>query len=401
MSTTSPLLEPVIRQRTIALLQELCAISSPSGDRAGVEAMARRIAAIVGEFGFTATIVEEDDIDGERQPVLVARGPAAADSCLLLVSHLDTVLSAVPPRLAGERLEATGALDTKGGLAALVGALALLQARGQAAPADLVLVAVPDEEAAGTISERIMHRWAPMARTALILEPGELREGSETIVAGRRGMAEWRLEVTGTAAHSGLAYWHGRSALAAAAEWSARAQALSQPGAGATVNVSRLIAGDTDFVDNLAAHHLLLGTSRRLNVVAERAVAEGEVRFLRGEDEHTTLARLEALTADISGSREVEMRFARGTHVAPVDPNGPGRPLAERAVALAAARGWALEIEDDRGGISFPNYLGDVRVAVVDGLGPAGGGMHTRDEFLDLRSLERRVVLLADLLATL
>ena len=73
MSTTSPLLEPVIRQRSIALLQELCAISSPSGDRAGVEAMARRIAAIVGEFGLQATIVEEDDSDGERQPVLVAR----------------------------------------------------------------------------------------------------------------------------------------------------------------------------------------------------------------------------------------------------------------------------------------------------------------------------------------
>jgi di/tripeptidase len=36
---------------------------------------------------------------------------------------------------------------------------------------------------------------------------------------------------------------------------------------------------------------------------------------------------------------------------------------------------------------------------VLDGLGPVGGGMHTREEYLELRSLERRVVLLADLLA--
>jgi acetylornithine deacetylase/succinyl-diaminopimelate desuccinylase-like protein len=64
--------------------------------------------------------------------------------------------------------------------------------------------------------------------------------------------------------------------------------------------------------------------------------------------------------------------------------------------------GLALEVEADRGGISFPNYLADPSaIAVVDGLGPVGDGMHTRDEYLDLRSLDRRVVLLADLLETL
>jgi acetylornithine deacetylase/succinyl-diaminopimelate desuccinylase-like protein len=37
----------------------------------------------------------------------------------------------------------------------------------------------------------------------------------------------------------------------------------------------------------------------------------------------------------------------------------------------------------------------------VDGLGPVGNGMHTREEYLDLASFERRIVLLADLLASL
>ena len=69
---------------------------------------------------------------------------------------------------------------------------------------------------------------------------------------------------------------------------------------------------------------------------------------------------------------------------------------------LAAERGWRLEVEDDRGGISFPNYIADPsKVAIVDGLGPVGDGMHTREEYLDLRSLERRIVLLADLLREL
>jgi glutamate carboxypeptidase len=88
--------------------------------------------------------------------------------------------------------------------------------------------------------------------------------------------------------------------------------------------------------------------------------------------------------------------------VPPVDPHGPGAALVQRTVELAAARGWRLEVEEDRGGISFPNYVPDPsRVPIVDGLGPVGDGMHTRQEYVSLLSLERRVVLLADLLASL
>jgi glutamate carboxypeptidase len=71
----------------------------------------------------------------------------------------------------------------------------------------------------------------------------------------------------------------------------------------------------------------------------------------------------------------------------------------DRAVALAAERGWRLEVERERGGISFPNFLPDpTRLPVLDGLGPVGGGMHTREEHVSLTSLARRIVLLADLM---
>jgi glutamate carboxypeptidase len=73
-----------------------------------------------------------------------------------------------------------------------------------------------------------------------------------------------------------------------------------------------------------------------------------------------------------------------------------------RTVELAARNGLELEVERDRGGISFPNFLASPEsVPVVDGLGPTGDGMHLRSEHLNLDSLGRRVVLLADLLATL
>jgi glutamate carboxypeptidase len=391
-----------ILESTTSLLVDLCTMSSSSGDHEGIRQVASRVAAELARRGLSAEVGTENDENNEPQPVLIACGPKTGEHYLLLVGHMDTVLDAAPPRIEGDRLIATGALDMKGGLAMVVGALDLLAHRGQQPPADLMLVAVPDEEVGGAIAERAVRRWASDARVLLVIEPGEAREGGETLVAGRRGLVEWRLDVTGRASHSGLAYWQGRSALAAAADWSAQAQRMSEPGPGPTVNVARLVGGDTDFVNGLAAHHALLGTSRRRNVISERALAEGEVRFLSPDDGDRILDRLEKLTETLADHYEVKMMFARGISVPPVDPHGPGAPIVERVVQLAAARGWRLEVEDDRGGISFPNYVADPgKVPIVDGLGPVGDGMHTREEYLDLASFKRRIVLMADLLATL
>ncbi len=384
------------------LLVELCSISSSSGDRRGLASMAARVAEELAARGLATEIITESDGEGGALPLLIARGPRVGEHPLVLVGHLDTVLEAAPPRVEEGRLVATGALDMKGGLAMLAGALDLLAHRRQPPPSDLLLVAVPDEEVSGHVSERAVRRWTEGARALLVIEPGEARGDGETLVAGRRGMTEWRLEVTGRAAHSGLAFWQGRSALAAAAEWAVRAHALSETGRGPTVNVARMVAGDADFVTGLATYHALLGTSRRRNVVPERATAEGETRYLVPADGARVLERLGRLTETVAAERDVRMSFTPGIGVPPVDPNGPGAPLAGLATRLAAGRGWHLEIEDDRGGISFPNYLADPStVPVVDGLGPVGDGMHTREEYLDLRSLERRIVLLADLLQQL
>jgi glutamate carboxypeptidase len=213
-------------------------------------------------------------------------------------------------------------------------------------------------------------------------------------------MFEWRLQVRGQAAHSGLHYWEGRSALAAAARWVTEATALSLPGGGPTVNAGRLVAGDTTFVEELAANHVLLGTDRQLNVVPDRAVVEGEARYLRPGEKDEVAARLESLAREVAAATGTEMDFHVGLTIPPVDPKGPHCSLCTRVAALAEARGWRLEIEEERGGISFPNFLPDPgRIPVLDGLGPVGGGMHTREEYVELESLRRRIVLLADLMA--
>jgi glutamate carboxypeptidase len=396
---TEALPQPLF-ERTVQLLHDLTAISSPSGDLPGLRRMTGRLGAELAARGLTPEVLEETGEGGASQPVLVARGTDTSRGHLLLIGHMDTVLPAAEPRIEDGRLVATGAIDMKGGLAAFLGALDLLVHRGVKPPDDLLLVVVPDEEIGGPISHSAMQRWGPAARALWVLEPGEPAGDAETMVAGRRGMFDWHLTVKGQAAHSGLHYWEGRSALAAAARWCTEAQALSTPNGGPTVNVGRFVSGDASFVENLAAAHTLIGTERQLNVVPDRAIVEGETRFLRAAQDAELEGRLRDLARQIGAETGTEMIFTRQPPIPPVDPDGPHGSLCTRAVALAAARGWTLEIERERGGISFPNFLPDPgRLPVLDGLGPVGGGMHTREEYVELRSLQRRVALLADLLA--
>lgn len=388
-----------IAAATEQILVRLTAIASTSGDVGGLAAMAEALAEELRRRGFQVAVEPRAGDGGLLLPVLCARRGSTGAPPLLLIGHLDTVLPARPPRFAGHRIYASGAIDMKGGFAALLGALDLLAERQAQLPDDLLLLAVPDEEVGGTLSSWAVAEYGAAARALWVLEPGEPDDDGETCVGGRRGLFQWRLSASGRSAHSGLHFWHGRSALAAAAEWSVAAAALSAPGDGPTVNVSRLLAGDADFVDRLAQEHLLVGTAQRLNVVPDRALVEGEARFLAVAEAEALEAALREAAETIGSRREVALRFEVGARIPPVEPLPSRRAWLEAAVAAAAARGWRLGVETHRGGISFPNFLPEGSVIpVLDGLGPVGGGMHTVEEFVDRTSLRRRVVLLADLL---
>lgn len=390
-----------VRDRAYDRVERWTAISSASGDAEGLDRMARTIADEGTTLGLIAGMDHEADPEGRTLPVLSLTTPGAGDRALLLIGHLDTVLPAIPPRRDGDRLVATGAIDMKGGIVAFFGALELIAARApeRLAALRLRLVLAPDEEVGGAISRRLVERHGGVARALWVLEPGEPSKAGETIVAGRRGLFHWTLAARGRAAHAGLHYWQGRSALAAAAEWCLAAAALSRPHGGPTVNVARLVAGDAEFVERLAASADWLGTARAVNVVPDRAHADGEARFLRAEEEPELHEALRTLADRLARQHGVRLDYRRGERIAPVDPAKAGRVWIDRAVAAAAAGGWNLEVEEQRGGISFPNFLpAPGAIPVLDGLGPVGGGMHTRDEFLSLPSLERRIALIADLL---
>ncbi|MDA8018020.1 MAG: M20/M25/M40 family metallo-hydrolase [Thermoanaerobaculia bacterium] len=408
--TPQPPIPQDVSRKAVSLLKDLCAVSSPSGDAAGLRKAADQLGRALERRGLEVTIADELDGHGQRLPVLRARGPIVDQPGtvpLLAVGHLDTVLAAEPPRVENDLMRGTGSVDMKGGLAAMVGALDLLRARGQSQAArDLLLVVVPDEEVIGRLTREVMEMHGPQARAVWVLEPGSPREVSEdetppveTLVIGRRGRFQWQTDVHGRSAHAGNGYWHGRSAATAATRWWLECESLARPGRGPTINAGRLVAGEADFVDDIERHADLLGSPRQINVVPNRARVEGEARFLAVADGEQVAAAMETTANRIAEQTETLFDFRTDSWVRPMVPGVAGRRWATLARDLAHQAGWSLETEEDRPGISFSNFLPDAgSIPVLDGLGPVGGGMHTRDEFVDLRSLDRRIVLLADLL---
>ncbi|MEX1311134.1 MAG: M20/M25/M40 family metallo-hydrolase [Candidatus Sulfomarinibacteraceae bacterium] len=391
-----------VLESAAALLENLCAISTATGDVDGLRRCARLLGRELVDLGFHVEIENRPNVDDVLQPVLIATSRPSSERNVLLIGHLDTVLPATAARRTDDRLEGTGALDMKGGFAALVGALRLRWSQGLETPAGLNLVAVPDEEIGGPISEAVVRQLGRDASAVLVLEPGRRCESGETIVTGRRGLSVWRLDARGRAAHSGLAFAEGRSALAAAAEWSAGAQGLSEDNGGPIVNVGRIIGGDSEFVQDLGEEHRFVGTSQRLNVVADRCLVEGEARYLTTADRDRVLERMRRRAHEAAESWGVDIQFEVVEEIRPVPPSDSSAELARLLVEAASADGWTLEVETDRGGVSFPNFLPDPSaVPVIDGLGPVGDGMHTREEYVSLASLDRRIHLIAHLLDAL
>ena len=164
MGIPSDILPEPIFDRALALLTELTAISSPSGDAEGLNRMAQRFGYALRERGLAVEIRDEPSDGGQVLPILYARGPRTEKGHLLLIGHLDTVLPAAEPRVDGGRLVATGAIDMKGGLVTLLGALDLLRDRGLVPPPDLLLVCVGAGISLGAYTALTVATWDSRVR---------------------------------------------------------------------------------------------------------------------------------------------------------------------------------------------------------------------------------------------
>ena len=300
---------------------------------------------------------------------------------LLLLGHTDTVyplgtLRAVPWRERASRLYGPGVFDMKAGIVQALFALKALAAHGPL-PCHVTLLLVPDEELGSPASRALTTRIALGSSAVLVLEPALGPQGA--CKTARKGTARYTLCVHGRAAHAGLDFARGASAIVEAAHQVTAIARLSRPQRGLTLNPG-LISGGT-----------------RANVVADRAEVVVDVRFLTASQAARVDAALHKLRPRDPRCR---LQLLGGLDRPPFERSQATVHLYRMAAQAAAQLGFHLA-EASVGGASDGNLTAALGVATLDGLGAVGDGAHTPREFVFARQMPRRASLLAALIAAL
>jgi glutamate carboxypeptidase len=343
-------------------LEALVAVSSPSGDLGGAE---EAIALCVALLPPEASVERVGCSTPESAPDLIARIEGHGSRRLLLLGHVDTVISHGshgPLRRAGDRLYGPGTADMKGGVILSLGVARALAAMPELF-AEIGLLLVTDEEWR-------THPFAHVERFAgydacLCFEAGErTMDGEEAVVVRRKAASTLRLTATGRASHSGSAPDKGRNALLALAE------------AALTIAAQH----DPDGPDRLSVVPTVMRSGGALNVVP----AAGELVFDMRADRLGAFGRVvEAVPAE-----------AFGATISPaVEREWPGMDTRAATEALLEHAGEMLGtriVGVPRGGASDASHFASTIPLTVDGLGPRGGGAHTPEEFALATSLPQR-----------
>jgi glutamate carboxypeptidase len=343
-------------------LEALAGVSSPSGDVPGAE----EAVALCVAFAPPEAVVERVPCSTPKHADdLVLRLDGSGEARLLLLGHLDTVVSNDshrPIEREGDRLIGSGTVDMKGGVVLAIGVLRALAARPDAF-AEASLLLVNDEEwRRGALSHigRFSHVDA-----CLCFEAGQLSPAKEEgVVVKRKAAATLRVRASGRAAHSGSAPDRGRNALLALAE------------------AAQVVAGRhaPDGPDRLSAVPTIMNAGEAFNVVPP----SGELFCdLRADRLDAFSAVIEAMPADVRGVT-LESELIR--QWPGMDAREQTREVLERATALLGRPVVGAE----RGGASDASHMAGHVACTIDGLGPRGGGAHNPDEYVLRESLHSR-----------
>lgn len=358
------------------VIDALVSIESPTDDKMAVDRCGeafRRHAAALG----MRVRVEPQLKAGNHTVVEIGHGRPR----ILLVGHLDTVwplgqLTRMPLVRRDGRLSGPGTLDMKVGVS--MGLLATRAVFETAPPASgtVAMLVTSDEETGSATSRALIEAEALASDAVLVLEPA-LAGGA--LKTSRKGIGQYRLVITGVAAHAGVDPAKGVSAIRELARQILAVEAFHDLEHGVSVNVG-VVTGGT-----------------RPNVVAEEARAIVDVRAPSLADADRIDMAIRALRPVLPGAR---LTVTGGFERPPMERSPGVVALYEHAQAAAAALGQTVE-EGGTGGGSDGNFTAALGVPTLDGLGGVGDGAHALHEHVELDRLLPRTALLAVLLARL
>ena len=305
------------------------------------------------------------------------RRPKAADKPIMLLGHIDTVwpvgtLKSMPCRIGEGRLWGPGTLDMKAGVAMALTAIEML-AEASLLDREIVLLVNSDEEVGSPVSRPITERLARECSAVYVLEPAQ----GLACKTARKGTGDWRIQIKGVAAHAGVDFEKGASAIRELAR------------------VVETVSGWTDLKRGLTVSVGVAGGGSKTNVIPSEAWAHVDGRIARKADG----ARIERKFAALKASdKRCSLTVTGGINRPPMERTRGTAALFQKARALAAELGFELD-EAATGGASDGNFTSALGIPTLDGMGAVGEGAHARHESILLEHVAPRTALLAGMLS--
>ena len=355
-------------------LEEIITIQSGSHNKAGIDRTASTIVrAFQGLDVSTETI--EQQLQGNNLVVRSSAQPAA-EKQVLLVGHMDTVFPEDTDfnwyKADNDKSYGPGVVDMKGGLVVGIYALKALQKLGLLKQIPITFIFNSDEEIGSRNSIDLIQREANYSAFAFVLEAGGLEN---EVVTGRKGNLTIEIHIEGRAGHAAFATKDKPSAILEMAHKIIAFESLNDFDKGITINVGKIEGG--------------IGS----NTIPEFSSAQVDFRFIDPSD----LRNLEVKVTEMANKVVVPGTQSRVDFITgrpPMQQSQGNKRLFQTTADIANHMGYPVK-EQYRFGVSDANFIADLKVPVIDGLGPIGGRDHSRDEYMIKESLLKRTILLA------
>jgi glutamate carboxypeptidase len=365
----------------IAMIEKVVNLQSPTENVAGVKQVGMVFKTQLEALGFTARWIDMP-AEMKRAGHLLAQTQGTKGKRVLLLGHIDTVLSGEKFKREGNRALGTGTVDMKAGDVVLLYALKALDAAGVLKDTHIIVMLTGDEETAGWPLEVSRGDMVAAAKNADLALSFESAAGNRATV-GRRGSSNWSLEVTGQTGHSAGIFRNdaGAGAIFEAARILNKFYEELHKEKYLTFNPSVIVGGTQaalNGTDGIA--------NGKTNVIPAKVIVTGDLRFISEEQKESARAKMRDIVAHSLPRTSAKITFEdRYPAMTPNEANYQLlKQLDQVSQDLGAGKMEALDPgERGAGDIAFVSHL----IPGLDGIGASGGGAHAPGEFIELDSL--------------
>ena len=362
-------------------LKELCAIDSGHHYGPGAEAVADFFETRYKALGLHTE--RRHYQDNTVAPFLLVSNSEEEDFDVLFIGHMDTVfpvgtaaqwpLTELEPGI----VSGPGCADCKGGCLLLYYTIRQLMEEGKC-NFRFRIAMNSDEERQSDYSRAYFEELAQHAKYCFVYEPGR---PNDEFVYQRKGSMTYQLKCHGISAHAGVEPEKGASAILELARWVNELDKLVNYEKGTILNVGTFHGGIgngsvPDYAEcSFSCRYLLSSAEEELETMLQRMRTQPF-------DHRTSIETIFVSQRPAMEPGEATMQLLRELELA-------GESVGQKPTWLVT------------GGGSDGNFVSPFGVPVLDGCGPCGGKLHTREEYLKTQSVERRLELMKALLLRL